>query len=66
MRQVTDINRTKKTFNISVAELKKGEWLKEVPENDLVELVFKGNYLTISNCEIKKLDRTEKVKQNGN
>ena len=56
MRQVTDIKRNKRTFNLSFAELKKGDWLKEIPNSDMVELSYKKNYLTINDCKISKLE----------
>lgn len=63
MRQVTDIERKKRTFNLSITELKKGDWLKEVPDSDMVEILFKNQYLTISDCSIKRLDSE---KESGN
>jgi len=63
MRQITDIKRSKRTFNIRIDELKKGEWLKELPDSDMVEITYKNNYLTISDCNIKKLVDTKKNKK---
>ena len=56
MRQITDIRRNKRTFNLTLEEFKKGIWLKEIPNSDLVEVLYKNHYLTISDCQIKKLE----------
>jgi len=55
MRQVTDVKRNKRTFNISLEELRKGDWLKEIPNSDMVEITYKKYYLTINDCKISKL-----------
>ena len=55
MRQITDIKRNKRTFNLTLKELKEGAWLKEVPDSDLVEIAYKNGYLTINDCQIKKI-----------
>jgi hypothetical protein len=57
MRLVTDIKRNKRVFNLSVAEFKKGEWLKEIPDSDMIEITYKGNYLIVNDCNIKKVER---------
>ena len=59
MRQVTDIKRNKRTFNLTLGELKEGKWLKEVPDSDLVEITYKNGYLTINDCQIKKLGNSK-------
>jgi hypothetical protein len=58
MRQITDVKRNKRTFNLTLVELRKGDWIKEIPNSDLVEISYKNGYLTISDCLISKLDRT--------
>ena len=65
MRQITDIKRNKRTFAISLEELKKGEWFKEIPESDLVELSYKNGYLTISDCKISKMEKTFEKNKGG-
>ncbi len=62
MRQITDIKRNKRTFNLTLDEFRKGEWLKEVPDSDLVEITYKNRYLTINDCHIKKLVDLKKRK----
>lgn len=59
MRQITDIKRNKRTFNLSLEEFRSGNWLKEVPNSDLVEVLYKNNYLTISDCKIRKLEENK-------
>lgn len=63
MRQITDIQRNKRTFNLSTKELKDGKWLKEIPDSDMVEFTYKGGYLTICDCSIKKIDEIREGKQ---
>lgn len=55
MRQVLNTIRTKKVFNISLAEFKKGEWLKSIPDSELIEVQFKRNFLSIHDATIKKV-----------
>ena len=59
MRQVTQTNRTKKVYNITVEELKKGKWLDELPDADYVELTYKNNYLVINSAVIRKIKKSE-------
>jgi hypothetical protein len=53
-RLVVHTQREKKVYNISLAELKKGEWLKDIPDSDLVEIQWKSGFLTISDAKIKR------------
>ena len=57
MRKITDVKRQKDIYNLSVAEFRKGDWLEMLPkDNDMYEVSFKSNYLTISSAKIKKLE----------
>ena len=60
MRQVVETKRTKDVYNISIKELKKGDWLKKLPDSDLCEFSFKNNFLIIKDVVTKKLDKSEK------
>ena len=67
MRQITDIKRNKRTFNLSLEEFRSGNWLKEIPNSDLVEVLYKNNFLTIADCKIRKLEEGEnKSEKDGN
>ena len=55
MRQVTDIKRTKQTFNVTVDEIKEGKWIKHIPDADIIELDYKNGWLTIRSAKIRKL-----------
>jgi len=54
VRQITDVKRNKRTYDLPLPELKKGDWLKLITEGALVELSYKNGYLTINECFIKK------------
>ena len=57
MRKITDVKRQKDIYNLTNDEFRSGEWLKLVPkDNDMFEVSFKANYLTISSARIKKLE----------
>lgn len=64
MRQVTDIKRSKQTFNVTVDEIRKGDWIKHIdPKSDIVEFTYKNGWLTIRTAIVKKLvklDESEK------
>ena len=63
MKSIANIEtkRRKKTFYMSVEELKKGNWLKEIPDDTkLVELEYKQGYLKINTAYIKDLNKDEK------
>ena len=53
-RLIVHNKRDKRVWNMSLAELKAGEWLKDVPDSDMVEIGFKNNYLTISDAKIRR------------
>ena len=47
MKIVGDVVRTKKTYNMSLSEFKKGEWLTLIPNSEDVEVTYKGHYLVV-------------------
>jgi len=53
-RLIVHNKREKRVFHMPLAEFKKGEWLKEVPESELAEVNYKNNYLTISDAKIRR------------
>lgn len=62
MREVNCVKREKRTYNISLDELRKGEWLHLIPEEwtftaDVVDIQFKNNYLTIAKMATDKLEK---------
>jgi len=58
MRNVGDVTREKKTYNVTREELKSGAWLALVPDDgDILELTYKNNYLTIIKVQIKTAER---------
>lgn len=59
MKLVAEAKRHKQVFRMSVDEFKKGEWLKQIPESDLLEVQYKKYHLTINNAILLKV-RTEK------
>jgi len=59
MRQVLDTIRKKKVYNISPEEFKKGDWLKLIPDSELIEVTYKNHFLTVHDARISKV--TEEV-----
>ena len=58
MREVVSVKREKKTYNMSVDEFRKGEWLNLVSADaDAVDVVYKNNYLTIAKMKTTKLEK---------
>jgi hypothetical protein len=53
-RLVVHNTREKKVFHVTREELKKGEWLKLIPDSDLVEIQWKNNFLTIADAKIRR------------
>jgi len=65
MRQIIDTRRKKMVFNISLSELKKGDWLEQLPDSELVEFSYKNNYLTICDATIRKMKSEKEGKDDG-
>ena len=64
MRHITNVKREKNVYNLSLDELKSGDWLNLLKNaSEMVELSYKNGYVTISDCNIKKLENS--VKENG-
>jgi len=63
MKKVTEVKRQKQTFNLTLSELRKGDWLKLIPESEMVEITYKNHYITISDCEITNLDNNYKYRE---
>jgi hypothetical protein len=63
MRDLTKIERTKKTYQLSKGEFVKGEWLKSVSDSDMLEIIYTGNnrILIVKDCVIQ----THDGEQNG-
>lgn len=47
MRQINDVVRTKKVFNLSQEEFITGGWLKTIPSCDKLEIEYKSNFLVV-------------------
>ena len=60
MRLVMDAKRHKQVFRLNIAEFKKGDWLKEIPISDLLEVTYKNDHLTINNAILLKTKNFEK------
>lgn len=58
MRELTKISREKNTYQLAKGEFHKGEWLKKIPDTEMIEIEYKGNnrILVVKNCEINKGD----------
>jgi len=65
MRQIIDTRRKKMVFNISLTELKKGEWLEKIPDSEMVEFSYKNGYLTICDATIRKMKSEKEGKDDG-
>jgi len=62
MRKVTEVNRKKEVYNITSSEIRTGEWLKLLPQdNDMFEFDYKSNYLSMREAQIK----SEKGEKHG-
>lgn len=59
MRQVVDVVRTRKVYNMSLDEFLKGEWVKNLPNSELLEVQYKDHFLTVSDAKISKIKRAE-------
>jgi len=56
MRLVVHNKREKKVYQVPLAEFKEGKWLSEIPTSDLVEIIWKNGFLTVSDAKIRKVD----------
>ena len=55
MRKACEAIRNKRTYNITQEEIKKGDWLKLIPDDiDKFELLFKSNFLIIKTMKLEK------------
>ena len=54
MRQVLNTIRKKQVYNMSMEEFKRGEWLKMIPNSELVEVQFKNHFLSVHDALIEK------------
>ena len=70
MREVTDIKRLKRVYNLTFNEFKEGKWLQLIPlfeNSNKVEITYKNGFLAISDAKIKTIDEKraeEKGKKN--
>lgn len=68
MREVVDVKRYKKAFNIQPKEFIEGKWLevvaKDFPINDKLEIEYKNHYLKVSGATIKSV-KDDGGKNNG-
>lgn len=62
MRELTTINRKKKTYKLEKDEFHKGEWLKLVPKGDLVELQYiaSNRILIVKDCIVEDIKEGQK------
>jgi len=61
-RLVVHNTREKKVFAVPLEELKKGVWLKDVPDSDMVEITWKNGFLTIADAKIRRQEDGVKPK----
>jgi hypothetical protein len=56
MREVNKVERTKKVYQLkNIEEFKSGEWLKDLPNSEFLEVSYRGNnnILIISDMKCK-------------
>lgn len=57
VRLIIDTKRHKQVFNITLEELRTGDWCKSLPDNELLEIEWKKGYLTVATADIRHLER---------
>jgi hypothetical protein len=61
MQEVTRVFREKRTYRMSLDELRKGDWcMKLIPaDKAIVDLEYKSGYLTVSLLDVKQLEKRD-------